>query len=201
MGNRATSKSYGEGYINDIRVEENEAGGNTLILGSAFPSNEVDWQNLENIKIAASRALDMADELYELIHSNCNLDDPVFENKNLAIYIAISAFACELYLKGMIYLENGHHGKQLKTHRLIELLECLSQCTPLDDCINSLKDEMIELDDAFQEMRYVFEYNAFNKEYLLIFDLLEETRKKSLEYVRHRTPTLLYSDGKIMVSK
>ena len=198
-GDHMSSKSYGESYIGEIHEEDNEAGGVTLIVEGAFPSNAVDWSNYDNVKIAASRALDIADELYEMIQRDCNLDDPVFGNKNVAVYIAMSAFSCELYLKGMIYLENGHQGRQIRIHSLYKLLELLSQHSHLDNRLTELMGRASEIDMAFNEMRYVFEFNAFNKDYLLVFDLLEELRVRSLGYQRHSAPRLQYSGGKVVI--
>lgn len=196
-----SSNSFGFGYVGVVTETPNEAGGTTLTIDNAFTSDKVDWSNEDNVKIAASKAMKMAEGFYDLIQRNCNFEDPVFSNENIEILIAIGAFACELFLKSIVYMENGHGGKEIRSHNLHDLIDMLATETKnkLYSYNADFDSKVVELADTFTEMRYMFEFNAFNKEYLLIFDLLDALKSISKDYRKTEMAVIRYSGGMIKI--
>lgn len=195
------TSAFGSAYIDEVRETPNKAGGNTLTLYPAFATDKVQWNDAKNVIIAASKALAMADDFHDLVQENCNFEDPIISNRSIEIYIAIAAFACELYLKSLIYLDGRHGGKEIRCHDLCKLIDSLpSEIRKSLYALNqSFENGLAPLAESFTEMRYAFEFNAFNKEYLLIFDLMNALQSISESCERTSLPTLRYSGAKVVV--
>ena len=192
------SKGYGRAFVKAIEETANEAGGTTITITSAFESSEVDFGNEQNVKVMSTCAIQTADGLYSLVHEKCNMDTPLSQgNANLSIFISLSALACEIYMKALLYYQNRHNGDKIKKHKLDELLKMLSsdEQSRIIERVPQLDKELSTVSDAFVELRYVFEINAFNKEYLLIFDLMNVLHDICAELKPYKVAILEYGPG------
>ena len=193
-----TNKNYGRAFINAIQETDNSAGGKAVTILGAFNSAEGNFSDEENLKVIATYAIKTADALFSLVHEKCDIDNPLAEkNQNIEMYISMSVLACEVYMKAMLYFHNRHNGKKIKKHELDYLFGKLSddEKERLIDKVPGIKEKISNISKAFEELRYVFELNAFNKEYLLVFDLMDALHDMCSELPKHEMGVLKYSSG------
>lgn len=196
-----TNKSYGRAILGKVFEEPNDAGGVSLRFSSAFDSPEVDFSNDLNVKVMATQALKTADGLASLVHKNRDSKRPVSDNDNFELLISLCALACEIYMKAIVYYHNAHGGDKIRKHKLNELMTMLpdEEKNRIRAKIPNINERLPAISDAFVELRYVFELNAFNKEYLLVFDLMDELYDICLKIERYKMPILKYESGIIRI--
>ncbi len=197
-----TNKEYGRAFVDAIESTANEAGGTTITIKNSFESPKVDFSNEQNVKVMATYAIKTADGLYSLVHEKCNTERPLSnENTNIAMYISLGALASEIYLKALLYYQNRHNGARINKHKLDVLLKMLSfdEYTRIAKQVPELDERISSVSDAFVELRYVFEINAFSKEYLLIFDLMNVLHDICAELKPYKTAVLEYGSGIVRI--
>ena len=146
---------------------------------------KVDYTNDAEIEVLATSAVHTADGLYDLVKRNCCTSTPDNSyDAYLEMYLALAGLACEIYMKAIIYHEKLHRGKIVKEHNLNELFKRLppKQKTIIVERIDNIKTILPTIRDMFTTLRYNFEKNNINGEYLLVFDLMEELRIIANEY-------------------
>lgn len=173
--------------------------GNTLyIKGASFLPKEIDYTDIDNVKILATEAVNTADGFYDLIKKNCNTSDPDISPKaHLEMYLALSGLACEIYMKSIIYNENLHNGKKFIGHKLDFLFEAIPDVHK-DAIRNKIKDIDIVLPtvgNAFETIRYDFELNHIQGDYFVLFDLMEELKKICDSYPKIETGSIRFANG------
>ena len=197
-----TKYNYGQALLGRIKEEPNTAGGVTLVLDGAFKSNEVDYTDDENVKVMATCAINTANGLYSLIHENCNISKPLEEsNTNIIMFISLAALASEIYFKAIIYYHNKHNGKCIKEHHLDKLYRVIpdEERMTISTIIPGIEEYLCNIANAYADLRYVFELNAFNNEYLVIFDLMDILHSITEEYETVDYPLLRYSSSIIRI--
>ena len=197
-----TKYNYGQALLGRIKEEPNTAGGVTLVLDGAFKSNEVDYTDDENVKVMATCAINTANGLYSLIHENCNISKPLEEsNTNIIMFISLAALASEIYFKAIIYYHYKHNGKCIKEHHLDKLYRVIpdEERMTISTIIPGIEEYLCNIANAYADLRYVFELNAFNKEYLVIFDLMDILHSITEEYETMDYPLLRYSSSIIRI--
>lgn len=161
--------------VGKITEEPNNAGGITLIIGGGFSSPKAKYDDEKNVKMIAAQALKTANALYSLVHEKYDMSKSAAENDNIELLISLAALACEIYMKARLYDQDRNNGKRISGHKLRELMHELSNedVATITQQIPNIETRICAIENAFVDLRYVFELNAFDKEYLLIFDLME----------------------------
>lgn len=190
---------YGRAIVGNITQEDNNAGGITLNIESAYSSPEADFNDRGNLQTVAANAVRTADGLYHLVieqyDSNLQVKPDHFE-----MYIALSCLACEIYMKSIIYFMQSNPCAQIKKHKLNELFDMLPDQIKerLKSRFTDIQNYILEVSDYFTTFRYDFELNAFNAN-LFTFDLMEELHQIAHEYQMPSMPELFYSNGIIEI--
>ena len=141
----------------------------------------------------ATSARYTADGLYDLIKNNCDIQNPNYRREGyLEIYLALSGLTCEIYMKSIIYNSDATIQKKLKEHELDDLYRRLPESIRgnLQEKIPGIENKLSEVADIFTALRYDFEMNRFNKNYLVVFDLMEEIRCIAHSYPLTCRPTI-----------
>lgn len=173
--------------------------GSTLVIDSVnFLPQEVDYSDNDSVKMLATSAVHTADGFYDLVKQNCNTSDPdISHNAHLEMYLAISGLACEIYMKAIIYHENLHGGKQSRGHKLDDLFSQLP--ISVQGTVNSKIDNIVTtlptINDMFTTLRYDFEQNYIQGNYLVVFRFMDELRAIAHTYPQKKTGTVKFADG------
>ena len=178
--------------------------GDALVIeGVKYLPEEIDFTDSNAVKILASRATHTANGIYDLIKRNCDISNPDISPKaHLEMYLALGGLACEIYMKSIIYNENLHNGKKATGHKLDDLFGQLPlgiQRIIVSKIIN-IEALLPSIKDMFTALRYDFENNHIQGEYLVVFDLMEELNKISNGYPTKATGALRYANGTLFLN-
>lgn len=191
--------NFSRDFVNGFTAHEK--GGTLYIDGADFLPNTIDYADIESVKILATNAVHTADGLYDLIKNNCNTLVPDLSVKgHLEMYMALAGLACEIYLKSIIYNENLNENKQIKGHKLNELFiripvsyqeEIRTEISNIDEILSSIC-------DLFTTLRYDFELNHVQGDYLAVFKIMEKLKTISHRYPTKNIGSIRYLDGCLM---
>lgn len=198
-----SEKDFRRIVLGEITESPNEAGGQTLTLSPAFSSPEVNYNDEENVKVAAAQALKTANALYSLVHEKCDTSKSASETDNIELFISLSALACEIYMKARLYDQGRNNGKKITGHKLHDLLQNLSDedIATIIQKIPNIEIRIHGIENAFVDLRYVFELNAFEEEYLLIFDLMEVLHDICAEMKPCNMHILRQAEGTVVIGE
>ena len=209
MGNNEYSRSLTTGVVAHVEGESlvidgrAHLDGNTLVIDSAnFLPQEVDYTDNDSIKILATSAVHTADGFCNLINQNCNTIDPdISHDAHLEMYLALSGLACEIYMKAIIYHENLHGGKQVRGHKLDELFTLLpiSVQGVVSSKITSITATLPAIKDMFTTLRYNFEQNRIQGDYLVVFRLMEELKTIAHTYPQRKAGVVKFANGTLAI--
>ena len=173
--------------------------GSTLVIDSVnFLPQEVDYTDNDSVKMLATSAVHTADGFYDLVKRNCNISDPdISHDAHLEIYLALSGLACEIYMKAIIYHENLHGGKQARGHKLDELFIQLPASVQgvVNSKINNIVATLPTIKDMFTTLRYDFEQNHIQGDYLVVFRFMDELRTIAHTYPRKKAGAVKFANG------
>lgn len=205
MSNNEYSRSLTTGAIAHIEGEAlvidgpAHMDGSTLVIDSVnFLPQEVDYTDNDSVKMLATSAVHTADGFYDLVKQNCNTSDPdISHDAHLEMYLALSGLACEIYMKAIIYHENLHGGKQAKGHKLDDLFSQLPIWVQgaVSSKINNIAAILPAIKDMFTTLRYDFEQNRIQGDYLVVFKFMEELRTIAHTYPQKKTGAVKYANG------
>lgn len=171
-------KEYMRAAIGQTEYEDNEHG-TTVILSRAYESQEVDFSDRENVLDMVAYAIETANGIHELVNEKRNVNCIISEDgANTELFIALSALACEIYMKSLIYYSGKNYGKKIIEHRLGELFNILDESVQIkiSNEVGIAKEEFDEIGKTFIELRYIFELNYIDKDYLVVFDFMEKLK-------------------------
>lgn len=177
-----------------------QEGTNLHIKGVELFPQKVDYTDSDAVKVLATRAVHTADGLYHLVKNNCNTQKPnISTEPYLEMYLSLAGLACEIYMKSIIYNENLHNGKQFRGHKLDKLFQALPAHVKdaIKSIINNIEKILPEIGDLFEKLRYDFECNHIDGEYLLVFKFMEEIKELSHKYPEHKTGSIRFSNGNL----
>ena len=192
------SKEFSKHLIReyDIKIKDG-----TMHINDAHPlPEEMDYTDDDNVEILATKALLTADGFYNLIKNNCNVTEPsISSNARLEMYLALSGLACEIYMKCIIYFEKKHRGKQCRGHKLDELFSLLPENhkNTIKQRIKEIEAILPEVGDAFESLRYDYELNHIQGNYLLLFDLMEDLHMISNGFPKRIIGEMRYVNGTV----
>jgi len=85
-------------------------------------------------------------------------------------------------MKSIIYHESLHNGSKFREHKLDKLFETLPAAVQdtIKHRINNIKEILPEIKEMFSRLRYDFEPNHIQGDYLVVFDLMEELKKSAI---------------------
>lgn len=196
MNSNEFSKELVSGY--GIRQE----GGTVFIdIDDSIPK-EIDYTDYDSVKILATNAVHTANGLYDLIKDNCNTQNPDPSPKaHLEMYLALTALACEIYMKSIIYNENLHDGKKCTGHKLEELFQKIPNITQekIRTKISNIDSILPFVGDIFTTLRYDFELNSIQGDYLIVFVLVDILKEISNSYPKKPTSSIRYADGTLSI--
>ena len=161
---------------------ENE---NLSLLDASPLPKEMDYKDTNCVKILATKAANTAEGFYNLIKANCNTTDPnPSSDARLEMYLALAGLTCEIYMKSIIYFENRHGGEQCGGHNLSKLFDCMPDThkETIKTKISDIEVVLPTIKGAFSELRYDYELNIIDGDYLLLFNLMEELKAISDSY-------------------
>ena len=177
--------------------------GSTLVIGSAnFLPQEVDYTDNDSIKMLATSAVHTADGFYDLVKQNCNTTDPdISHEAHLEMYLALSGLACEIYMKAIIYHENLHGGKQVRGHKLDDLFSQLPIGVQgaVSSKIDNIATTLPAIKDMFTTLRYDFEQNRIQGNYLVVFGFMEELRTIAHTYPQKKAGAVKFANGTLAI--
>lgn len=204
MGKNEYSRSLTTGVIAHVEGESlaidgpAHLDGSTLVIDSVnFLPQEVDYTDNDSVKMLTTSAVHTADGFYDLVKRNCNISDPdICHDAHLEMYLALSGLACEIYMKAIIYHENLHGGKQARGHKLDELFIQLPASVQgvVNSKINNIVATLPTIKDMFTTLRYDFEQNHIQGDYLVVFRLMEELRTIAHTYPQKKTGAVKFAN-------
>jgi len=165
-----------------------------------FLPQDVDYTDNDSVKMLATSAVYTADGFYDLVKQNCNTSDPdISHDAHLEMYLALSGLACEIYMKAIIYHENLHCGKQARGHKLDELFTPLPVSVQgvVVSKINSITATLPKIKDMFTTLRYDFEQNHIQGDYLVVFSFMEELRMIAHTYPQKKAGVVKFANGNL----
>ncbi len=178
------SNEFSRHLIKDGYSECNSDG--VLLLKDKSPlPQKVDYSDRAVVELLANKAFYTAEGLFSLIENNCNISDPgASPTQHLELYLALAALTCEIYIKGIVYLENRHNGKQCFGHDLNTLFKLLPEkhIEALRKRIGYIETVLPSVGEAFKKLRYDYELNNIHGEYLILFALMKELKAISENY-------------------
>ena len=181
-------------YHYDLQQE-----GETLyIKGASFLPEEVDYTDENSIIILATKAVNTADGLYDLIKCNYNTNDPDISAKShLEMFLSLAGLTCEIYLKSIIYYENKHNGKKNTEHNLSQLFKNIPKehKDTIKQIIPNIDEILPSIGNVFKSFRYDFEINSIQGEYLYLFDFMEKLRTICKSYPSYNVGEIRYANG------
>lgn len=205
MSNNEYSRSLTTGVIAHVEGESmvidgpvHLEGGTLVIDAVNFLPQDVDYTDSDSVKMLATSAVHTADGFYDLVKQNCNTSDPdISHDAHLEMYLALSGLACEIYMKAIIYHENLHGGKQTRGHKLDELFTLLpvSVQGAVSSKINSITATLPAIKDMFTTLRYDFEQNHIQGDYLVVFRFMEELKAIAHTYPKKKAGAVKFANG------
>lgn len=205
MSNNEYSRSLTTGVIAHVEGESmvidgpvHLEGGTLVIDAVNFLPQDVDYTDSDSVKMLATSAIHTADGFYDLVKQNCNTSDPdISHDAHLEMYLALSGLACEIYMKAIIYHENLHGGKQTRGHKLDELFTLLpvSVQGAVSSKINSITATLPAIKDMFTTLRYDFEQNHIQGDYLVVFRFMEELKAIAHTYPKKKAGAVKFANG------
>lgn len=209
MENNEYSRSLTTGIIAHVEGESlvidgpAHMDGSTLVIDSVnFLPQEVDYTDNDSVKILATSAVHTADGFCNLVKLNCNISEPdISHDAHLEMYLALSGLACEIYMKAIIYHENLHGGKQVRGHKLDELFTILpiSVQGVVSSTITSITATLPAIKDMFTTLRYDFEQNRIQGDYLVVFRLMEELKAIAHTYPQQKAGAVKFANGTLAI--
>ena len=209
MSNNEYSRSLTTGVIAHVEGESwvidgpAHLDGSTLVIDSVnFLPQEVDYTDNGSVKILATSAVHTADGFCDLVKQNCNTSDPdISHDAHLEMYLALSGLACEIYMKAIIYHENLHGGKQVRGHKLDELFTLLpiSVQGVVSSKIISITATLPSIKDMFTTLRYDFEQNRIQGDYLVVFRLMEVLKTIAHTYPQRKAGAVKFANGTLAI--
>ena len=177
--------------------------GSTLVIDSVnFLPQEVDYTDNDSVKMLATSAIHTADGFYDLVKQNCNTTDPdISHEAHLEMYLALSGLACEIYMKAIIYHENLHGGKQVRGHKLDDLFSQLPIGVQgaVSSKIDNIATTLPAIKDMFTTLRYDFEQNRIQGNYLVVFGFMEELRTIAHTYPQKKAGAVKFANGTLAI--
>lgn len=205
MSNNEYSRSLTTGVIAHVEGESLVIDGSahleegTLVIDAVnFLPQDIDYTDSDSVKVLATSAVHTADGFYDLVKRNCNISDPdISHDAHLEMYLALSGLACEIYMKAIIYHENLHGGKQARGHKLDELFTQLPASVQgvVNSKINNIVATLPTIKDMFTTLRYDFEQNHIQGDYLVVFRFMEELRTIAHTYPQKKTGAVKFANG------
>lgn len=205
MSNNEYSRSLTTGVIAHVEGESlvidgpAHLDGGTLVIDTVnFLPQDVDYTDNDSVKILSTSAVHTADGFYDLVKRNCNISDPdISHDAHLEMYLALSGLACEIYMKAIIYHENLHGGKQARGHKLDELFIQLPASVQgvVNSKINNIVATLPTIKDMFTTLRYDFEQNHIQGDYLVVFKFMEELRTIAHTYPQKKPGAVKFANG------
>lgn len=205
MSNNEYSRSLTTGVIAHVEGESLVIDGpahleeGTLVIDAVnFLPQDIDYTDSDCVKVLATSAVHTADGFYDLVKRNCSISDPdISHDAHLEMYLALSGLACEIYMKAIIYHENLHGGKQARGHKLDELFIQLPASVQgvVNSKINNIVATLPTIKDMFTTLRYDFEQNHIQGDYLVVFRFMEELRTIAHTYPQKKTGAVKFANG------
>ena len=205
MSNNEYSRSLTTGVIAHVEGESLVIDGpahleeGTLVIDAVnFLPQDIDYSDSDSVKVLATSAVHTADGFYDLVKRNCNISDPdISHDAHLEMYLALSGIACEIYMKAIIYHENLHGGKQARGHKLDELFIQLPASVQgvVNSKINNIVATLPTIKDMFTTLRYDFEQNHIQGDYLVVFKFLEELRTIAHTYPQKKPGAVKFANS------
>ena len=209
MSNNEYSRSLTTGTVAHVEGESLVIDGpahmdeSTLVIDSVnFLPQEVDYTDNDSVKMLATSAIHTADGFYDLVKQNCNTTDPdISHEAHLEMYLALSGLACEIYMKAIIYHENLHGGKQVRGHKLDDLFSQLPIGVQgaVSSKIDNIATTLPAIKDMFTTLRYDFEQNRIQGNYLVVFGFMEELRTISHTYPQKKAGAVKFANGTLAI--
>lgn len=192
MSNNEYSRSLTTGVIAHVE-------GESLVIDAVnFLPQDIDYTDSDSVKVLATSAVHTADGFYDLVKRNCNISDPdISHDAHLEMYLALSGLACEIYMKAIIYHENLHGGEQARGHKLDELFIQLPASVQgvVNSKINNIVATLPTIKDMFTKLRYDFEQNHIQGDYLVVFKFMEELRTIAHTYPQKKPGAVKFANG------
>ena len=205
MSNNEYSRSLTTGVIAHVEGESLVIDGpahleeGTLVIDAVnFLPQDIDYTDSDSVKVLATSAVHTADGFYDLVKRNCNISDPdISHDAHLEMYLALSGLACEIYMKAIIYHENLHGGKQARGHKLDELFIQLPASVQgvVNSKINNIVATLPTIKDMFTTLRYDFEQNHIQGDYLVVFRFMDELRTIAHTYPQKKAGAVKFANG------
>lgn len=205
MSNDEYSRSLTTGVIAHVEGESLVIDGpahleeGTLVIDAVnFLPQDIDYTDSDSVKVLATSAVHTADGFYDLVKRNCNISDPdISHDAHLEMYLALSGLACEIYMKAIIYHENLHGEKQARGHKLDELFIQLPASVQgvVNSKINNIVATLPTIKDMFTTLRYDFEQNYIQGDYLVVFKFMEELRTIAHTYPQKKPGAVKFANG------
>ena len=209
MSNNEYSRSLTTGTVAHVEGESlvidgpAHMDGSTLVIDSVnFLPQEVDYTDNDSVKMLATSAIYTADGFYDLVKQNCNTTDPdISHEAHLEMYLALSGLACEIYMKAIIYHENLHGGKQVRGHKLDDLFSQLPIGVQgaVSSKIDNIATTLPAIKDMFTTLRYDFEQNRIQGNYLVVFGFMEELRTIAHTYPQKKAGAVKFANGTLAI--
>ena len=204
MSNNEYSRSLTTGVIARVEGESLVIDGSTHLDGSTlvidavnFLPQNVDYTDSDSVKMLATSAVHTANGFYDLVKKNCNTPNPdISHDAHLEMYLALSGLACEIYMKAIIYHENLHGGMQVRGHKLDDLFAQLPTLVQgaISSKINNIATTLPAIRDMFTTLRYDFEQNHIQGDYLVVFKFMEELRMIAHAYPQKRPGAVKFAN-------
>lgn len=155
-----------------------------------FPANG--FEGADIYRARAGRAKQRADYYCQYVLNNINTDAPDLSRKgNLELFVAWSAFSCEIYFKCLLFHINAEDyndkypngKKKLLEHDLKKLYKKLVKSDSNQELnyaaciskeINDFDSQLKEVSDYFNKYRYDFELDIETLNYSFIFALMKK---------------------------
>lgn len=205
MNNNEYSRKLTAGIVAHVEEESLVIDGSAHVEGSTliiddvnFLPQNIDYTDTGCVKRLATSAIHTADGFYDLVKGNCRTTDPdISYNAHLEMYLALSGLACEIYMKAIIYHENLYNGKQVRGHKLDDLFGQLPVIIQeaIANKISNIVLILPAIKDMFTTLRYDFEQNYIQGDYLVIFELMEELRRIAHTYPQIKSGAIKYTNG------
>ena len=209
MSNNEYSRSLTTGAITHVEGESlvidgpAHMDGSTLVIDPVnFLPQEVDYTDNDSVRMLATSAVHTADGFYDLVKRNCSTSDPdVSHDAHLEMYLALSGLACEIYMKAIIYHEKLHGGKHTRGHKLDDLFTQLPVSVQgvISSKINNIATILPTIKDMFTTLRYDFEQNHIQGDYLVVFRFMEELRTIAHTYPQKKAGAVKYANGTLAI--
>lgn len=177
--------------------------GDTLVIDTVnFLPQNVDYTDSDSVKMLATSAVHTADGFYDLVKESCNTSNPdISYDAHFEMYLALSGLACEIYMKAIIYHKNLHGGKQVRGHKLDDLFAQLPNSVQglVSSKINNIVATLPAIKDMFTTLRYDFEQNHIQGDYLVVFRFMEELRAIAHTYPKKKSGAVKFANETLVI--